>query len=236
MAETGSATDMRHLAPSRRSTPNLSGGWVVMLLSGLIAAVLFLFVTQQTSSKIAVLALSKSVQSGQVVDSSFFTRTEVSAADSQMKKFIRFEEREKFNGWTAGGPLETGDIVPRSLLREPSNGGQPRSMSIPIDKSHANNGNLRPGDRIDVINADAPEDEAYVAQNVEILSVNDGSSGSLAAQSSFGVTVAVTEDQAVKISKTIRGGKFDLIRSSGAPIARPAISNAPSNTTTTTAR
>lgn len=248
MAESGSATDMRHMAPSRRNSPNLSGGWVVMLLSGLIAAVLFLFATQQSSNKVAVIALNRNVQSGQPVDQSFFTRTEVSASDTQLKKFIRFEDRNKFNNWIAGGPLESGDVVPRSLLREPAQGNQQRSMSIPIDKTHAVNGNLRAGDRIDVINADAPEDEAYTARNVEVLSVDNGDSGGLAAQASFSVNVAVSEDQAVKISKTIRGGKFDLIRSTGATSSGTSSSsssssssaannssfNSSSNTTTTT--
>ncbi len=219
MADTGSATEMRHLASSRgpaRNSPNLSGGWVVMLLSGLIAAVLFLFATQQSSSKVAVLVLSKGVSSGQTVDASYFGRSEISTSDAQLNKLIKYEDRSKYNGWVAGGPLEGGDFVPKSILRTPAADNQKRSMSIPVDKTHAVNGALRAGDRVDVINSEAPVDEAYVAKGIEVLSVDSSGSGGLGAQSEFSVTVAVDEDQALKVSKAIRGGKFDLVRSSGA--------------------
>lgn len=237
MTDTGSAQDMRHLGgPGRgptRSSPNLSGGWVVMVLSGLIAAVLFIFATQQSSNRVDVAVLSRGVTAGQVVDGSFFVRASVAADDAQLQRLISFSDRENFDGYVASGPFAQGDLIPRSALLEPAASQNRRSMSIPVEKTHANNGDLRAGDRIDVIDPDNPD--PYVARNVEVISTQDSSGGGgIGSVGQFTVVAAVNDDQAVKVSQAIRNGNFDLVRTTGATPAPSTSTNSSTTSTTST--
>lgn len=233
MAEiTGS--EVRHKASKApRSGPNLSGGWVVMLLSGLIAAVLFLFVTQQASDKVAVAVLAKDVPAGQRMDSSFFTTAEVSADSAQLDRLVRYQDSDRYTGWIASGPMKAGDLVLSSSLREPAASEGRRSMSVPVDKNHAANGELQAGDRVDVI--DPATNDGYVARNVEVLNAVS-TSGGIGGNDSYTVILAVNDEQAVKISKAVATGKFDLIRSTGSstPAASNNSSSSSGSTTTTT--
>lgn len=235
MADPNGAELRHRTTKAPRSGPNLSGGWIVMLLSGLIAAVLFLFITQQASDRVAVAVLAKDAAPGQRVDASFFRSAEISADGAQLDRLIRFEERERYTGWVAAGPLAAGDFASPSLLREPAASDGQRSMSIPVEKSHAANGQLLAGDRIDVI--DPATDDGYVARDVEVLNaVTD--SGGIGGDDRFTILVAVSDDEAVAISKAIATGKFDIVRSTGSNnTAAPAASNdedddAPTTTTT----
>ncbi len=235
MSDLGSGNEMRHLASSRspKSSPNLSGGWVVMLLSGLIAAVLFLFATQQSGNKVAVVVLAKNVSAGQTLDATYFGRAEISAGDASLARLIKFSEKDKFVNQVASGPLEAGDLLSKSFLRNAAAANSKRSMSIAVDRERANNGNLRAGDRIDIIDPENPD--GYVAKNIEIITVSEsGGSSGLAGASQFVVVVGVDEDQALKVSQAIQNEKFDIIRTTGASSTPAATGSATSSTTSST--
>jgi Flp pilus assembly protein CpaB len=90
-------------------------------------------------------------------------------------------------------------------------------MSIPVDPSHAVEGALTAGDRLDVIEVDEGGQARYVVSGVEVLAVNRPDSGVIgAAAGSSSLTVAVDARQALRLAAAIRGQRFELVRSTGA--------------------
>lgn len=222
MAETTGATEVPYLKPmaaAKRVRPNVSGGWIVMLLSGLIAMAIFFFATGQSGQRYSVSVIKDKIAPGETIKASELQRSEVFVDQSQLDKLVRFDDITKYDGWIATAPLEAGDLLSKSSLREPAASDGLRSMSIPVERSHAVGGDLKVGDRVDIIDAqNAPA--AYVAQNIAVVSVNTGGTAALGATSDFSVTVAVDSDQAIRLSSAIKANKFDVVKSTGAaPIA-----------------
>jgi Flp pilus assembly protein CpaB len=228
MADPNSANDLRYLPSSpapRRSAPNVSSGWVVMLLSGLLAAVLFFYATQSTSHTYDVAAAAQHIDPGQPVTANSFRIVKVNVGKSELSRLVLYSDRQQFNGYIAGAGLEPGDIINKSSLRSPAASRGQRAMSIPVDKEHAVSGELQVGDRVDVVDEAIADQPQFVAQNLEVLSVvNTSGGGALTAATQFGVTVAVSGDQAVKVAGAIKGGKFEVIRSTGADPISPTTS------------
>lgn len=224
MAEMSSAHDVPHLSSTtssaRRAMPNVSSGWIVMLLSGLLAMVLFFVATNAGSDRKAVAVVTRHVEPGQPITAAALREGGVSVDGEQLQRMVGFSDIRDVEGWIATSPLEPGDIVMRSSLRDPAAADGRRAMSIPVERSHAVGGDLQAGDRVDVIDSNITP-ASYVAQNIEVLSVNTSSSGSLGGSSEFSLTLAVEADIAVKLSNTLKGGNFDVIRSTGATPIRP---------------
>jgi Flp pilus assembly protein CpaB len=216
MADSGANPDARHLAPGRASSkgsPNVSGGWLIMVLSGLIAAVLFFFVTQQSSNRVAIATFQTNLAAGEEITENSFDRAEISAGDSQLGRLVPYEQRDQYIGWLTAGPVGAGELVQRSALREPAADEGQRSMSIPVDRTRSNNGLLTPGDLIDVI---IPTENDYAATGLEVLSVETSGEGALAGNATFTLVVAVDEEQAIRVSQAISNGDFDVVKATGA--------------------
>jgi Flp pilus assembly protein CpaB len=211
-------SDLRYMpsgaSASRKSAPNVSSGWVIMILSALIAAVVFLFVTNQADKTFSVLVAARDIQSGQTVDQSMFRETKVTLDSSQVNRLILFADRSRVTGFTASGPIKQGDLVAKAALIAPATGQNERAMSIPVEKTRAANGVLVVGDRVDIVFVgEAP----LFVPNLQVLAVADNAGGGLGAANTFVVTVAVDPDEAVQISTAINSnGKFDVIRSTAA--------------------
>lgn len=199
----------------KRLTPNVSSGWVVMLLSGLIAAVVFLFATGQGGQKYSVAVIEHRIEPGKPITAADIREERVTVDKAQLDRLVRFGDTKQFEGWIATTTLEPGDLVLKSTLRQAAASSGQRSMSIPVDKSHAVGGDLAAGDRVDIIDA-SNTPAAYVAQNLEVLSVNNSGGSALGSTTDFSVTVAVNAEQAARLSQTIKGNRFDIVESTGA--------------------
>lgn len=214
MAESMGATELRHLPATnsaRRSLPTVSGGVMVMLLSGLVAFTAFLYVTQQGARTNEVLVLRDDVVSGRPLTASDFTTARVHVDAQQLDRLIAKDDASRIIGWVPTAPLRAGDLLQRSALAEPAATGGLRTMSIPVEATHAVGGSLRPGDDVDIIDATKP---AFAVQGVEVTAA--GSGAGAITSSTYSVTVAVTADDALKVSDAVRNGKVDIVRSTGA--------------------
>jgi Flp pilus assembly protein CpaB len=194
-----------------------------MILSGLLAAAIFLFATAQSGSKTSITVITKHIDPGQTITPEFLGEQGVSVDKAQLDRMVRFDTRSQYTGFVATAALEPGDILMKSMVIRPAadNGG--RAMSIAVDKAHAVNGDLKAGDRVDVIDATTTP-AAYVVQNIEVLVVNNSNDGAIGASSSFSIAVSVDSEQAARLSTTIKGGKFDVVRSTGAAPADNTVS------------
>jgi Flp pilus assembly protein CpaB len=200
-------------ASTKKTGPSVSSSWVLMVLSGLIAMVVFLFATAKSDPKVEILVAANNIQTGSQVQASDF-RTEAVALDtSQLNRFIRAADRNSVVGFTASGPISAGDFIAKNQLRQAATNNGLSAMSIPVDPTHAAGGNLARGDRVDIIDESTA---AFVARNIEVIDVKNGSAGgALSSGQQFHVVVALNSDTALSIGGALKNGKFDIIRSTG---------------------
>lgn len=200
-------------AVAKRTGPNISSSWVIMVLSGLIAIIVFLFVTAQPSKKVIVAVAANDIQTGAQVSDKDFRAVSVNLDSPQLNRLILFADRQQYVGTTASGPIGSGDFISKSQLRKAATTTGLNAMSIPVDPTHAAGGDITRGDRVDILDETTA---AYAARNLEVLEVKTGGGGgTLSSAQAFHVTVAVTADQALAIGSALKNQKFDVIRSTG---------------------
>jgi len=202
-------------APSvqKRTGPNISSSWVVMVLSGLIAMIVFLFTTNQVTNKVQVVVAASDIETGQQVTAADFKTVSVTLDSPLLNRLILAADSKNYVGSTAAGPIGSGDFISKSQLREAATTNGLNAMSIPVDPTHAAGGNLARGDRVDILDESTG---SYAARGIEVIDVKNGNGGgALSASESFHITVAVTADQAISIGTALKNQKLDVIRSTG---------------------
>lgn len=224
-------------AVAKRSGPNVSSSWIIMVLSGLIAIVVFLFLTNKVTEKVAVAVATDDLSAGAQLSADSFRSVEVTLDSALLNRLVLFADRNQYVGYTVAGPIAEGDMITKAQVRRQTTANGLDAMSIPIERTRAVGGELAIGDRVDVI-SNSQTTSAYAAQDIEIIAVKDGSSGgALAAAEGFHLIVAISPEQAISIAKAIEDGKLDIVRTTGgsAPTRNPdSASNFGGNTTTTT--
>lgn len=235
MADFSGKGDAPFAAPAptvqKRTGPNISSSWIIMVFSGLLAMILFLFVTNKGTEKTEVVVAANDIQTGQVVKASDFKTVNVTLDSPQLNRLILAADSKQYIGSTAAGPIGSGDFISKSQLRAAATTSGLNAMSIPVDPTHAAGGDIARGDRVDILDESTG---TYAARNIEIIDVKTGSGGgALSTAQSFHITVAVSADQAVSIGTAIKNQKIDVIRSTGGTTAPSSTSN---NTTTTTSK
>lgn len=228
MSETSGGSDSSYLpGAGKKASPNVSSGWIVMVLSGLIAMVVFIYATQQGGTRYSVAVPVERIDPGERVNPAMFREIEVNVPEAQLNRLLRFSDLSQIDGSIAAAGLEPGDLVPRSLLMQ-GTVDQLHAMSIPVSRERAVDGALRTGDRVDIVNR--YQDRSYiVAYDLEVVSVNaGGGGGGLGAGQNFNVTVALTPQEAVAVNFAINEGRHDVVKSTGAPVpvSPEAITNA----------
>jgi|GEM_PF-877704 len=233
MADPGTADELRFLpsgGTKKSKAPNVSGGWIVMVLSGLIAVVIFLYATQQGAQKFSVAVVGGEIAEGQPLSVASLTSTQVNMPENQLNKLVTFADRNKFEGWIVSAPLQPGDLLSQSSLRPPSASDGKRAMSVPVASSRAVAGDLHAGDRVDVVDTSNNFPGGLAAKDLQVISVNSGGGrGGLGSVSEFSITVSLTAEESVNMSKAILGGKFDVVRSTGATPIATLTNTAPSS-------
>jgi Flp pilus assembly protein CpaB len=201
--------------PASRS--RLSFGHVVTLLAGLLATVLVFSVLRERDVTFRAAAAGVQIRAGTTVEASALRTVGVQVPGDVRGRLIDPAALGRFRGWIATRTLQPGELLSRGDLRPPAAPSALRAMSIPVEASHAVGGALAAGDRLDVIEVDEGGQARYVVTGAEVLAVNRPDSGVIgAAASSSSLTVAVDARQALRLAAAIRGGRFELVRSTGA--------------------
>jgi Flp pilus assembly protein CpaB len=224
-----SADDGAGLAPPRRRLlARVPTTLILAVAAGLLAMVLYFGAT--ASRSVSVLVAGRDIQAGERLDPTDLRPASVSASPPVLATLLRPGEVSDADELVAGRTMAAGSLVARGDLVEAGGEGGPRAMSIPVDAEHAVGGQLKPGDRVDVIDATGP---AYVLADAEVLGVARPAKGALSPGRSHAVTVAVDPESALRLAAAIRGGKVEVVRATAAPPI--ALGPAPSSTPPTTA-
>jgi Flp pilus assembly protein CpaB len=111
-------------------------------------------------------------------------------------------------------------LISRTAVRPAAAPSGLRAVSIPIDRARAVNGQLVPGDRVDVLLA-AEAEVAVVVAGAEVLDVSDPAGGTAlgSVDEQFTVTLAVDARGSQLLTAAVTDGDLLLARSTGAESA-----------------
>ncbi len=117
--------------------------------------------------------------------------------------------------WVLRVPLAAGEPLVPSLLAPPEVLATPEAFALTLDRSHAVQGRLAAGDRVDVLvtvsaEPGSPPETYTVAQDVYVLDAEVGSTGFEAGE--VAVLLAVDTAVAEKLANAREWGTIDLVR------------------------
>jgi len=188
-----------------------------MIGAGLVGMVLTIALVRQADRREDIAVASGPLTPGMVFGEEHVRWT--SARLDGDVPVLRRDDVESYDGMIVANRIDEGDVLSRGDLRPASAPDDLRAMSIPIEPSRAVNGDLEPGDRVDVIYAGGTAVRIVVA-DAEVLEVSDNSGGALAGGlGDFAVTLAVTATESQLVAAAVTDGNVLLARSTGAASA-----------------
>lgn len=201
----------------RRRSPlsRWSAGHWTMVLAGVLAGLVNYTLLTGDDPPVTVGVAAVDLEPGERLRLDRLTFVETGLEDPGEHGLILEAEAAGLVGRIIVRRVAAGELLAESALRGDSTRVL-RTMSIPIDPSHAVGGHLRPGDRVDVIVTDDGV-ALYVATDVQVVRVADrGGGGALGGLSPFSVTVAVDGESVLLIAAAMRSGDIEIVRSNGA--------------------
>lgn len=178
-----------------------------------------------------VLYAAQDVRAGTTLSERQFAVDEISIDERRLEQLVSADSVARLGGYVAANDLAEGDLVNRSDLREPAAPVGLRAMSVPVDTVKAVGGDLRPGDRVDVISV-GEETVSYLATDLDLLAVAGAGAGvdngaALAGGGAFHVVVAVDDAVALELARAVEREAVHVVRSTGADPADAAPLDAP---------
>ena len=180
----------------------------------ILAFVLNLLVLQDRSSTTLVAVADQALTAGSPLDPSTLRLVPVDSGFEGLDDLITEEDVADLQGSVVARSIEAGGLLDGSAVVAAGSSSGLRSMSLPVPMEHAAGGALVVGDRVDVI-AVADGVASFVASDLEVVSVSDGSTGSIGTVSSFHVVVNVTADDALRLAEALDTGAVEIVRSTG---------------------
>lgn len=200
----------------RKIGSRLSGGHLIMIVAGLLAFVLVVTVLQDNKKQILVATASRDIQPGETLTDGDVVGVKISANSGLASELYSVNEVLAETNKVTNRPIAEGEPITIESLTDARSDGK-RTMSIPLDASKANGGDLQRGDTIDVLSLDEADLPYVVASDLRIVDITKASSGGFASGSgTITITVAVDEDQSLVLVGAIETGKIHAVRSSGA--------------------
>lgn len=189
-----------------------------MLVAALTAGVANYAVLRGADESARVAVAARVLEPGVPVDATAFTVTEATVGDDVLAALVRADQLPELVGSIPSVQVPAGALLRVTDLRPASEPGEERAMSLPVDTAHAVGGDLRAGDRVDVI-AVRDGHPAYVLVDAPVLAVADGArrGQTFGAGSGFSITVAVDERTALDLAAALDGDAVEVVRATGAP-------------------
>jgi Flp pilus assembly protein CpaB len=170
-----------------------------------------------------VWAVARDLGSGIVLDESDLTIVDVKLESDQLSSYLL--AGETVEGAVLVRPLHAGELVPTSATAAGDGAVPGRSLTIPVAPEHANGGDLRPGDLVDVLGTFGAGSErartVVLVSGVEVVDLLTAGGLVAGEQSAVGVTVAVTPEDAQRLVFAIRTAEVDVMRVTGGTSLSP---------------
>jgi Flp pilus assembly protein CpaB len=192
------------------------GPQVLMLVAGVAGLVITLGVLRPDSGGERVAIAARDLEAGTVLGPGDVRFESVSVPDRVAGRYVTLRELSRLRGRVLTAPVFADEPVLEAHLRSGAATDGRRAMSIPVDRARAVNGDLAPGDRVDVVVA-ADDVVSIVVAGAEVLDVDDDAFGTRRGE--VRVTLAVDARESQLLAAAIADGDFVLTRVTGAPSA-----------------
>jgi Flp pilus assembly protein CpaB len=187
-----------------------------MLVAGLVAMLLNYHVLRASDDATPVALLQQDVAAGQVLPAGQLRFVEVTAGDDVLSGLVTRDKLPAIAGSVAGADLSAGSVLRLADLRPAAAPAGGRAMSIPVQPEHAVAGHLERGDRVDVVEVRDGQ-AVYLLIGAPVLDVASPEvRAGIAAGRTFSITVAVDDEQALRLALAIRESHIEVLRSTGA--------------------
>ncbi|CAB4693475.1 unannotated protein [freshwater metagenome] len=199
-------------APRKPNSRTIVGGLLVS------AAALAAFLTVSgagVSPQQSVVISRRALAAGERLDSSTLATTSV---DTRTAESLRaFLSVDALAGAVALAPIGEGELVQRSAVLTGGPTEPTRQFSFPVDRDRALNGDLRPGERVDVLATYGSGSDAtttVLARDANVIRATDAKSGSLGSSGKVIVTLALASaDQLLDAVHAAQVASITVVRS-----------------------
>jgi Flp pilus assembly protein CpaB len=140
------------------------------------------------------------------------------------QRAVSYTDLAVLEGATALAPLSAGQLVQSSDVAKPPGGPGLATLSLPVEPERALDGELRRGDRVDVIatttEGGAPETRT-VTVGALVVGVVEQGSGGLGGPAELSVELAVPPDDLEAVAEAGAVATVTLARTTGVPAPAP---------------
>jgi Flp pilus assembly protein CpaB len=203
--------------PRRLHRRRSVGPQVLVLVAGIAGLVVTLGVLRSGSDGQRVAVAVRDLEAGSVLAEGDVRFESVSASDRVGATYVTLRELAALRGRVLTAPVFADEPVLQAHLRTRAATSGRRAMSIPVDRARAVNGDLTPGDRVDVVVA-GDDAVTIVVAGAEVLDVDDDDAFGTR-RGEVRVTLAVDARESQLLAAALADGDFVLTRVTGAPSA-----------------
>jgi hypothetical protein len=203
--------------PRRKAGARLSGGHLIMIVSGLAAFVLVLALFGRGDATVTVAVATETIEADTQVTRSVVKPVKV-AKDSPLLPglvaydTIKAETRYATTRIDEGTPIAKAQLTPQ---REAVDGVIAREISLKVDAGSAAGGKIAKGDRVDVIGVSSDGVACRLVSGVRVTNVSSGSGGALTSGGDMTITFAMVNDgDDLKIA-SLSGKKAQIVLATG---------------------
>lgn len=194
-----------------------------MVLAGLLGALLTLGLLRSAGATRPVLVAAHDLVPGTVVDEEALAVAHLDAGDDVIAHLFAAGEAGELHGLVVTAPVARGAPVTRDDVGPADAGTAPRAMSFAVPRANAVGGEVRAGDRIDVVGVDAATGGVrYVLTDTALLAADDGDGGPLGGDDAVVLTVALDPAAALRLAAALEAGPVRVVRATGARPLREA--------------
>lgn len=187
---------------------------VIVLVAVVCAVAAGAAVRQARGPALLVATAATDLRQGTRLDPSDLAWTEVRVSEEVAATLVSRPRADALAGWVLAGNVAAGQLLAASSLVEPAARSELRAMSVPLPVERAVAGDLRVGDRVDVLAATATA-SGYIAADVAVLAVGSPTTGGIGA-GAWSVTLAVDDVTALAVAQALEGGSVHVTRATGA--------------------
>lgn len=214
---------MAPVAPPRRKLgARLSGGHLLMIVSGLAAFILIFALFGRGSSSVQVAVAVAPIEADTQLTPAMVKAVAMPSDSPMLDSLVRYDNIGKETRY-ATSRIEAGvPIAAAQLSAARGSGEKPtREMTIKVDRAYVGNGRVAKGDRVDVISVSNDGAACRVATGLRVVAIESSSGGALSSSSSeAAMTVALEKDGDDLRLATTTGKKIQVVQATGA--AQPA--------------
>ncbi len=139
-------------------------------------------------------------------------------------RLAAFDRVSTLVGTTTIGPIRKGELVQAGDVVKKRSGADELEVSFAIDSSRAVAGNLRAGERVDVLATFGAGAESYtvtVVRQARVIAAERDGGGLGDGRNEIISLALVSSDEALALSHAVNAGEVTLVRSTGASVSGP---------------